>query len=129
MSSGSLYDNLKYFVTYLKDIGRKQIEFKVIMFINSILFNSLLSVYLLLLVFSRIHVWVLMCIYACADTWMCECMWRLEVNLRCCSSELSTVCFKTRIPTGLELTGGAKLSPSLQHELKCAQHNAWFIWA
>lgn len=36
------------------------------MFINSILFNSLFNVYLLLLVFTHIHVWMLMCTNACA---------------------------------------------------------------
>lgn len=47
----------------MKDIGRKQIGFKVIVFINSILFNSLLNVYLLLLAFSRmgVHVYKCMC--------------------------------------------------------------------
>lgn len=59
------------------------------------------------------HVWVFMCTNACADTCMCVCMWTLEVNLRCCFSVLSNVCFKTGIPTGLELTSCAKLSPSL----------------
>lgn len=89
MSSGSLYDKLKYFITYLKDIRRKQIGFKVIMFINSILFNSLLNVYLLLLVFTHIHVWMLMCTNACADACMCiyACGgWRstLDVVSQCC---------------------------------------------